>query len=105
MIEFLGQGTAEGIGIGAGATTILAAIGLLVKRGIHARGQIDVGGGSEGTPSVPLRAVCPAHDQFAKLLDERNAHANASHAETQTALAAIFTKLDIIGKWMLEHTQ
>jgi len=100
MIYLLAQGTAEGIGIGAGSALVLGLVGLFVKRGIT--GTFKIGDG--GQP-VDDRRICGQHEATMQLLGERKVTADDDRAaikdsikslrdEQHTGFTIVFDKID-----------
>lgn len=67
IVGLLAQGTAEGIGIGAGGTAALAVLCLFIKRGFSVRVGDEKDQNDTPAHTVP---VCPLHDGVAKDVTE-----------------------------------
>lgn len=99
MIDLIGQGTAEGMGVGALGTVVLAVLTLLIKRGVT--GTFQIGGSKPDKRSH--ETTCPVHGDLVKLMDERKEETDrhlglirTDVTEIKSDVKGLYGRLDLI---------
>jgi len=115
MIDILAQEAANGTNIGVWIGTVIGGIALVLGGGTGGR-LIERRKANGSSQPAEQRGVCPVHDQFAQLLEERKQHSDEKldevkadvselKADVKTGFEGVFKKIDIMHGLMSKNGQ